>query len=246
MADVAPLVGVLGGMGPLATLDFLQKLITATPVRRDQDHVPTVVWNVPQIPDRQKALAGTGESPLPAMLHGIAQLNAAGATRIVIPCNTAHAWFDALASASAAPLIHIVQASLDALVAFEEASGVSGAPVGLIATRGTLDAKLYQPHLEARGIPFVVNTSEELDTLFTPGCYAIKQGELERGGKLLEQAAQRLVERGAARLVLACTEVPVGLAHIASDLLSISIDPTQALADACLHYWREAIKPGRS
>lgn len=236
MADAKPLIGVLGGMGPLATLDFLQKLIAATPARRDQEHVPTVVWNVPQIPDRQKALAGTGESPLPAMLHGIAQLNAAGATRIVIPCNTAHAWFDALASASQAPLIHIVQASLDAL---EAASGPSGAVVGLVATRGTLDARLYQTHLEARGIPFVINTPEELDTLFTPGCYAIKQGHLERGGKLLEQAAQRLVERGAVRLVLACTEVPVGLAHIASDLLKVSIDPTQALADACLRYWRD-------
>ena len=240
MAAVVPLIGVLGGMGPLATLDFLQKLIASTPAQRDQEHVATVVWNVPQIADRQKALAGTGESPLPAMLHGIAQLNAAGATRIVIPCNTAHAWFDALARASQAPLIHIVQASLDAL---EAATGASGATVGLIATRGTLEAQLYQPHLEARGIPFVVSTPEELDSVFTPGCYAIKQGELERGGKLLEQAALRLVARGATRLVLACTEVPVGLAHIASDLLTISVDPTQALADACLRYWRQANPP---
>lgn len=240
MPDAAPLIGVLGGMGPLATLDFLRKLIASTPAQRDQDHVPTVVWNVPQIPDRQRALAGTGESPLPALLHGIAQLNVAGATRIVIPCNTAHAWFDALAAASPAPLIHIIQASLDAL---EAASAPSGAVVGLIATRGTLDAMLYQPHLKARGIPFVVNTPEELDSLFTPGCYAVKRGELERGGKLLEQAAQRLVERGAARLVLACTEVPVGLAHIASGLQAISVDPTQALADACLAYWRQATQP---
>lgn len=176
MTEVVPLIGVLGGMGPLATLDFLQKLIASTPVQRDQNHVPTVVWNVPQIPDRQKALAGTGESPLPAMLHGIAQLNAAGATRIVIPCNTAHAWFDALSRASPAPIIHIVQASVDAL---DAAGGVSaGSKVGLVATRGTLDAGLYQSHLERRGIPLVVNTPEELDTLFTPGCYAIKQGAL--------------------------------------------------------------------
>lgn len=85
----------------------------------------------------------------------------------------------------------------------------------------------------------VVNTPEELDTLFTPGCYAIKQGALERGGQLLQQAAQRLVDRGATQLVLACTEVPVGLAHIASELLVISIDPTQSLVDACLAYWRQ-------
>ena len=77
-------------MGPLATVDFLHKLIEETPVASDQDHVPTVVWNVPQIPDRQQALAGAGISPLPAMYAGLARLVAAGATRLAIPCNTAH------------------------------------------------------------------------------------------------------------------------------------------------------------
>ena len=89
MPVTPPLIGVLGGMGPLATVDFLHKLIVALPASRDQEHVPTVVWDVPQIPDRQRALAGSGESPLPAMLAGVAQLNAAGATRIVVPGNTA-------------------------------------------------------------------------------------------------------------------------------------------------------------
>jgi aspartate racemase len=109
------LIGVLGGMGPLAAVDFLHKRIASAPAKRDQDHVPTLVWNVPQIPDRQKALAGTGPSPLPAMLEGIARLNAAGASRIVIPCNTAHIWFDDLQSASQAPIIHIADATITAL-----------------------------------------------------------------------------------------------------------------------------------
>lgn len=238
MAEQVPLIGVLGGMGPLATLDFLQKLLAATPVSRDQDHVPTVVWNVPQIPDRQHALAGHGESPLPAMLDGITRLNAAGATRIVVPCNTAHLWFAELAQASAAPLIHIVDATLARLATQRPAGSV--APVGLIATRGALQAGLYQERLAAQGIPFLINTETELDDLFTPGCYAIKKNQLRHGGELLEQAGQRLVARGAQQLVLACTEVPVGLAHVSSELLAISIDPTQALADACLAYWQQA------
>jgi len=239
MAEQQPLIGVLGGMGPLATLDFLQKLLVATPVSCDQDHVPTVVWNVPQIPDRQHALAGHGASPLPAMLEGIARLNAAGATRIVVPCNTAHLWFTELAQASAAPLIHIVDATLAQLTSNQKVADT--APVGLIATRGALTAGLYQERLAAQGIPFVVNSDAELDELFTPGCYAIKKNQLRHGGELLEQAGQRLVERGATRLVLACTEVPVGLAHVSSTLLAISIDPTQALAQACLRYWQLAL-----
>ena len=109
------LVGVLGGMGPAATVDFLQRLLDAHPVSRDQDHVPTVVWNVPQIPDRQLALAGQGADPLPAMAEGMARLNAAGATCIAIPCNTAHAWWGPLSAHSAAPVLHIVDVTVQAL-----------------------------------------------------------------------------------------------------------------------------------
>ena len=231
-----PLIGVLGGMGPLATVDFLHKVVASTPATCDQDHVPLLVWNVPQIPDRQKALAGTGESPLPALLRGIERLNAGGATRIAIPCNTAHLWSDALAGASAAPLIHIVDAAVDAV---ERRHGQDG-PIGIVATRGTLAAGLYQERLAARGLPFLINTDDELDALFTPGCYAIKQNRLDHGGSLLESAARQLVRRGARTLILACTEVPVGLAHVRSDLLPISVDPTQALADTCVRYWLEA------
>jgi aspartate racemase len=237
-----PLIGVLGGMGPLATVDFLHKLVAATPAAGDQDHVPMLVWNVPQIPDRQKALAGTGESPLPAMLHGIRRLNEGGATRIAIPCNTAHLWSDALAEASPAPLIHIADATIATIATIDavERQGRRDGPIGIVATRGTLAAGLYQKRLAARGLPFLTNTDDELDTLFTPGCYAIKQNQLDLGGRLLDSAARQLVRRGAQTLILACTEVPVGLAHARSDLLPLSIDPTQALADACIRYWLEA------
>jgi len=229
------LIGVLGGMGPLATVDFLDKLVRSTPARCDQDHVPWLAWNVPQIPDRQKALAGIGESPLPAMLEGIAALNSAGATRIAIPCNTAHLWYEQIAAASRAPLIHIVDAAIAAVERRAAGRGI----VGIVATRGTLAAGMYQQRLAARDIPCVVNSDEELDVLFTPGCYAIKQNQLEHGGTLLEAAARQLVARGAQTLVLACTEVPVGLARVQSTLLPICVDATQALANACVDYWRQ-------
>lgn len=78
------LLGILGGMGPLATLDLMHKLLRATPASSDQQQIPHVVWNVPQIADRQQALAGTGPSPLPQLLLGVEQLNRAGASHIVI------------------------------------------------------------------------------------------------------------------------------------------------------------------
>jgi aspartate racemase len=231
-----PLIGVLGGMGPAATVDLLQKILQETPAVRDQDHVPVVCWNIPQIPDRQKALNGSGESPLEAMQKGIAALNTAGATWIVIPCNTAHYWFDALQVSSAAPLIHIADTSLDALTA----SSTLVEKVGILATRGTWNARLYQDRLEPKGIACISNSDEEMEMFFTPGCYAVKRGDFTAGGSLLEQAGRALLSRGAQRLVLACTEVPVGFDAISSELSKISIDTNRTLARACVDYWLSA------
>ncbi|PAS96339.1 MAG: aspartate racemase [Candidatus Dactylopiibacterium carminicum] len=229
------LIGVLGGMEPLATVDFLHKIVEETPAATDQEHVPVVCWNVPQIPDRQHALAGRGPSPLPAMLQGIVRLAAAGATRIVVPCNTAHCWFDELQAASPVPLIHIVDASLAALLVGEDDERV-----GLIASRGTLESGLYQRRLDSAGIPWLANSDAEIEELFVPGCYAVKRNALHEGALLLARAAERLVERGANRLILACTEVPLALRRIDSPLLGISIDTNQALAGACVDYWLAA------
>lgn len=228
-------IGILGGMGPLATVDLMAKIIANTPATRDQDHVPVVAWNVPQVPDRQRALAGEGPSPLPAMLEGIDHLNRAGATCIAIACNTAHHWYDALQARSATPILHIAQVTLEALRSGMQDNG----PVGLIATHGTLQARLYQDLLEPAGIACITPDEEQMASLFVPGCYAVKRGELDAGGRLLERIGETLVAAGATRLVLACTEVPVGLERIHSPLLPVCIDPTLALAQACIAHWHE-------
>ena len=233
----APLIGILGGMGPLAAVDLMEKLIAETAATSDQLQLPVVCWNVPQIPDRQRALAGAGPSPLPAMQAGVAALNRAGATRIVIACNTAHYWFDVLAADSRAPLIHIVDATLEML---QEQGLPMPSAVGLLATQGTLDADLYQSRLGKLGIRCVLSTAEEMMHLFTPGCYAVKQGRLHDGTTLLQEAASCLVARGAEKLLLACTEVPLALAQATPAFQTMSIDPTRALAQACVRYWRSS------
>ncbi|WP_411704104.1 aspartate/glutamate racemase family protein [Edaphovirga cremea] len=228
------LLGILGGMGPLATVDLQQKIIGLTPASRDQDHLPVVTWNVPQIPDRQKALAGTGESPLPQLLHAITQLNRLAVSHIAIPCNTAHHWYPQLAAASEARLLHIADATIAPLVA----TSPRPAKIGLIATHGTLAAGWFQQRLSALGITALLPNEAEMDDWFVPGCYAVKRGELEKGGALLERLSAALIERGAEKLVLACTEVPPALNAVNSPFLSIAIDPTQALAQACVDLWQ--------
>lgn len=228
------LLGVLGGMGPLATLDFQRRLLAATPAQSDQQQIPAVVWNVPQIPDRQKALAGTGPSPLPQLLHGIKRLNQAGASHIAIPCNTAHHWYDALSEVSDAPILHIVDATLDALAQSDD----KPSRVGIIATKGTLDAGWYQRRLAAQGIETLEPTAEELARWFVPGCYAVKRGALVEGGELLVQQAYALFSRGAQKLVLACTEVPVAFETVNATFRHLTYDPAQALAERCSQLWQ--------
>ncbi|KNC12318.1 aspartate racemase [Klebsiella sp. RIT-PI-d] len=229
------LLGVLGGMGPLATVDFMSTLLALTPATRDQEQIPTVVWNVPQIADRQDALAGRGPSPLPQLLNGIEKLNQAGASHIVIPCNTAHHWYSALSNASRAPLIHMV----DATIATVAANDPVPRRIGIIATKGTLEAGWYQHGLQQHGITAVVPDEVELNTWFVPGCYAVKRGELAEGGAAFLQQAKALFERGAQNLILACTEVPVALRAVNAPFLPLTFDPARALAGRCSALWQD-------
>ena len=140
------LLGVLGGMGPLATAQFLRRLVELAPAEREPDHVPTVVWSCPQIPDRVAPILGQGESPLPKLREGLAILSGAGALAIAIPCNTAHHWLSELEAASALPVLSIIDAVLG-----EVTAAAPNGPVALLATAATLHARLYQGGLEAQG-----------------------------------------------------------------------------------------------
>jgi aspartate racemase len=115
-------------MGAMATVDFLRKLVEATPAERDQEHIPLIVRFCPEVPDRAAALAGAGPSPQPALVAAAVELAAAGAQALAIPCNTAHYWYDALCAAVPIPILHIV----DAAVAELQRRGMSppGRPKG--------------------------------------------------------------------------------------------------------------------
>jgi aspartate racemase len=215
-------VGVLGGMGPLATIDFMHKVLAATEAQRDQDHVPLIVASIPQMPDRGAAFRGDGPSPLAAMVANGVRLRDAGARLVVIPCNTAHLWFDALQAALELPMLHLVDAALDAAIA----SVGNDATLGLLCTEATLASGLYVKR--APQIRWVVPTATEMREHVMPGIAAVKAGDLFRGGELLRDAARALAQRGAQALVLGCTEVPLVLGPANAPLPVI--DATAALA----------------
>lgn len=227
---MARLLGILGGMGPLASADFVAKLIAATPARSDQDHVPFLLWSVPQIPDRNLALAGTGPSPLPAMLRGLHGLRDAGCDLAVMPCNTAHNWYGELAGEAGLKLLHMADAAC---------VGLTPGTVGLIGTKGTIASGIYQQRLAARGIDCLVPDASEVADLIMPGIYRVKQGDLAAGAAAFAAVADSLARRGAGTIILACSEVPPALAVLPADSLPPTVDATAALAAACVRWWVE-------
>lgn len=108
-------LGIVGGMGPLAAIDFQQRLIAHSIKRmnavRDQDHIPLILNSAPDIPDRTAAILDGGLSPLPDLLEAVRELTSWGATYLAITCNTAHYWYDELQSSTAAPILHIADAA---------------------------------------------------------------------------------------------------------------------------------------
>jgi len=226
------IVGVLGGMGPLATVDFMRKMLIATPAAVDQEHVPLLVSSIPQVPDRSAAFRGEGESPVESMIDSGRRLVAAGAEVVVIPCNTAHLWFDEVRDALGLPMLHLVDAAIDEVLA-----GLPGAArVGLLATDATLASGLYvnRRHGGGRSVNWLLPTAGEMQDLVTPGIAAVKAGQLDAGARSLVAATRALGLRGASAVVLGCTEIPLVVDTGSADIPVV--DATAALA-RCTVAW---------
>ena len=230
--DVGGIVGVLGGMGPLATLDFQRKIFDATPARCDQEHVPLLVSSIPQIPDRTAAFRGSGASPLPALVATGRRLIAAGAAILVMPCHTAHLWFEELQATLDIPMLHIADAALAEL-----STQAKLTRVGILGTEATLNSELYTKRAHSQlSITWVVPTPCEVKELVMPGIYSVKSGALQTGAPLLRAAGLSLVERGAEAILLACTELPLVINE--RDVGVAVFDATDALARATVAWSR--------
>ena len=227
------MIGILGGMGPLATADFFSKVIAATPAETDEGHVPLLIQSDPRIPSRPEAILRGGESPLAALLAGRDRLIAAGAVALAMPCNTAHYWFEELLQGCPVPFLSIV----DATCAEAASLAAPGAHIGLIATGATLATHLFDDRLRAMGYVPMLPDETDMTALVLPAITLVKSGHAAQGGQMIEQAVQTLLNRGAATVVLACTETPLALDAVQSPLRTQCVDSTGALARACVAWW---------
>lgn len=213
-------LGLLGGMGPAATVDFLAKLQAFTPAERDQDHIRVLVDLNPQAPDRNTDALAAGLE-LAEMAQGLA---GAGAEVLAIACNTAHAHAREVEEAAGLPLIDMIEC------AAAEAQDTGEQRIGVLGTKQAL--RLYHEHLAARGLSAVF-LSPERQADFMETLYKVKAGDT---GEVVRAAmlalAQDLIASGARTLIAGCTEVPLVLGP--DDLAVPLIDSSAALARRCV------------
>lgn len=226
-------LGVLGGMGPLATADFLVKLVQNTPAKIDQEHIPVLLYGDCTTPDRTASIVGSGPSPLPKLLAGIEFLNQAGVKAICIPCNSAHCWYEDMAAASRVPLFHIVKASAEQVRNKNPATRT----VGVLSTLGTHQMGIYRNTLIDMGFTVVTPSSEEFEALVTPAIALIKANQLDAAERLFAQATAKLVAQGAETVILGCTEIPIGMRQQYQKNPSLFVDSNEALAMAVVSFF---------
>lgn len=226
----APLtVGILGGMGPAATLDLMAAILRLSQGPREQDGIRVIADSHPGVPDRNDAILRGGPSPGP-VLAGMAQgLERAGADLLAMACNTAHAFQFDIERAVGVPFVSMIEEASAAA-----ADIAQGGAIGLLAADGCLAAGLYQTELARRGVDCIVLPPDR-QAQFMRLLYAIKAGDLGAGVRTDMQAlAAELQAQGASTLVAACTEAPLVLRPETIDLPLVNA--TEVLAAALVAY----------
>lgn len=222
-------IGILGGMGPAATADMLEKFIYLRHASCDQQHIPLIVSSIPDIPDRTTCLLSGGPSPYRYLERYLHMLEDAGVECIIIPCNTAHYWFEDLRAVAKVEMISILDATLSDIP-------LSTTRVGLLATNATLATGLYQKQTQARGIdllqPDEVNQSEVMKAI-----YALKCGNKPEAQKRLFPQIERLVSQGAQWVIMGCTEIPLIVAGHEKMFSCPFIDSTASLVRAAIRWY---------
>ena len=222
-------IGILGGMGPEATLCLYNLIIKNTKAAKDQDHIPVIINANPLIPDRTLHIVYNRESPLPYLQEEASILMSAGADMIIIACNTAHYYIDEIAQVVDIPVLNMIDLTSSYISSRE--NGADGVRVGILATTGTINTALYQNSLIKSGFTPLIPEGEDQERLVMEAVYGTKgvKAGYKRGAKLLlKEAAAKLEQRGAKYIIAGCTEIPIVLTD--RDIDSTLVNSMEILA----------------
>ncbi|MBD3207081.1 amino acid racemase [Candidatus Bathyarchaeota archaeon] len=222
---VEKIIGIIGGMGPEATADLYLRIIRATYVEKDQDHHRIIIDSNPKIPDRTPAIIGGGENPLPYMTETAKNVEEAGADFLIMPCNTAHYFYEEIQESVDIPLLHMIR--LSAAYTINNYKSVDKA--GLLATDGTISSKLYHDAYGEQGIEIITPDRQSQKKVMKAIYQHIKRGKLEDGRRIIHQEAKNLIKNGSKAIINGCTEVSIVMHQ--GDLEIPIVDPLQVLAE---------------
>jgi len=225
----AKTLGIIGGMGPAATLDLFNKILKATPAKRDQDHIHIIIDNFPQIPDRTAFLLGKGENPLPYILKSVRTLERANVDVLCMPCNTAHYFVEDIRKATPLPFISIIESTLNEIRSrFKNSKNI-----GLLATDGTIIGRVYHNIFEVEGDKIIAPLEEKQHEVMKI-VYSIKAGKMEENVQTFEEIIEHMKFLGSEVVILGCTELPILLKYFEPSLPVI--DATSCLAKEIVNF----------
>ena len=219
-------LGVLGGMGPAATADFLRVLAERTPAGTDQEHPRMIVYSHTVTPDRTTFLLGKGPDPTEYIKDGLNTLIGWGADMLCVTCNTAHHFIDGFRGEIEKPIVHIIDETI------LKSSQVCPQGAWLTATLGTMRTGLYQRHAKDSGYTFRI-PDEQMQVEIHDVTDMVKAGQHKEAGEKFRGIVERLWEIEKLPVVGACTEIPIAYANTGLDK-EMGISCLEALADGCI------------
>lgn len=228
MDNKKKILGIIGGMGPMATADLFTKIIKLTDAKKDSDHIHILIDNNAQIPDRTSAILHGTESPVPALLESAKRLYNAGADFLIIPCITSHGFYDELVKETRIPILNIVEETAKFLMAQNIKKSI------LLATDGTRSTGVFARIFDKFGIELLYPSEKAQADLMDMIYKGVKAGEKNFDSSAVNREIARLTGLGAEAVILGCTELP-----LAAELYGIDgnlIDPTYILARAAVLY----------
>lgn len=224
------IIGIIGGMGPAATIDLYKKMVDQTPAEKDQDHIHVIIDSYPQIEDRTGYILHGGINPAARLIESAKRLESAGADALIMPCNTAHYFAKDIESAVKIPLIHIVRCSAEAV----KNNYPETKKIGLIATTGTIKAGVYGNILKEYGFE-TIDLPEKIENNIMDCIYkGVKAGKTEEYSRLFQQCIDEITDLGADLLIEGCTEIPLLMPYVKTKLPAI--DATYELASAAVKF----------
>lgn len=215
-------VGIIGGMGPLATVDLFRKIVVNTKAACDGEHIRILVDNNTNIPDRTKAILAGGANPVRELTSSACKLEEMGADFLIMPCNTAHYFHEEVQRAVSIPVLNMIRITCDSLIK----QGIKKA--GLLATDGTIKSGIYHKVFEDSGVELIQPEDDEQSAIMDMIYSGVKAGRSDYDASKANCVMARLVDRGAQALILGCTELPLAMGMY--NLSYPSVDPTLELA----------------